>query len=84
MQPNPAHLSLGLSVSQTASVPGLHVEGGREVDMAQGMPVHTNREQGRHDSLMTLAFVHHIILPIICISFMWDSALRRKVSSLLA
>lgn len=27
-QPNPAHLPLCLSVSQTASVPGLHVEGG--------------------------------------------------------
>lgn len=76
MQPNPAHLSRCLSVSRTASVPGLHVEGGREgggvgrVDVAQGVPVHTKGEQGRHDRLMTLAFVYQIILPIICISFM--------------
>lgn len=74
MQPNPAHLSPCLSVSRAASVPGLRVEGTREgerkVDVAQGVPVHTKGEQGRHDSLMTLAFVYHIILPIICISFM--------------
>ena len=52
------------------------MEGGREgggvgrVDVAQGVPVHTKGEQGRHDRLMTLAFVYQIILPIICISFM--------------
>lgn len=78
------------SACQSASQPdnpGLHLKRGwegRGVDVAQGVPLHTKGEQGRHDSLMTLAFVYHIILPIICISFMWDFVLQRKMSSLLA
>lgn len=58
-QPNPAHLPLCLSVSQTASVPGLHVEGGE--GRGEASTTHQEGEQGRHDSLMTLAFVYHII-----------------------
>lgn len=87
-QPNPAHLPLCLSVSQTASVPGLHVEGGEgrgEATQAQGVPLHTKRGNKAdmtawwHSRLCIISF-----LPIIWISFMWDFVLQRKVSRLLA
>lgn len=62
-----AHLSLCLSVRQTASVPEPCVEGGGEEGQRRPRraAAHQDGEQGKHDSLMTLAFVYRIILPII-------------------
>lgn len=69
-----AHLSLCLSVRQTASVPEPCVEGGGEEGQRRPRraAAHQDGEQGKHDSLMTLAFVYRIILPIIWISFISD------------
>lgn len=48
------------------------------------MPQDTEGGTREHNKIMTLAFVYHIILPIICISFIWAMLRVLKVAGLLA